>query len=736
MHLDFYQPILSRSSRWLLALPVLLMSWALALPGVSAQSCTADAGTLAPAGVTFGRTTATLNATPQGDEVVPEGFEKIFVLTSGNELVIEKVNSQPEFVVVPQGTFTIHTLVYNPETLDLGIVEFGETTGFDVNALLQQGGGAICASLDVAGASFEFGGEEECLATAGSLAANNISCLDEEVSLSAFRTEKAEVPEGFALIYVLTKGEDLVIVGTNDEPEFTVDMPGRFTIHTLVYNPETLDLSIVEPGVTTGFDVNALLIQGGGDICGALDVAGAPFDVEKCCQAEAGTLTADAAGCLPPEGEVHISASVDQAPNIPEGFQRIFVLTQGEELVIVNTNDEPQFDVSMTGRFTIHTLVFNPATLDLSIVVPGQTTGFDVNALLQQGGGDICGALDVAGAPFDIEECCTATAGALTADSSPCVPEDGTADISASVAEEPNIPEGFQRIFVLTRGEDLVIVDTNEDPEFTVDMPGRFTIHTLVFDPATLDLGIVVPGQTTGFDVNALLQQGGGDICGALDVAGAPFDLQLCCDATAGSLEPNNISCLDDEVSLSAFRTEKPVLPEGYTLIYVLTKGEDLVIVGVNDEPEFTVDMPGRFTIHTLVYNPETLDLSIVEPGVTTGFDVNALLIQGGGDICGALDVAGAPFMVSECNADRGGASAYPNPANHMINIKIPRIQNRGKVRVEVYNAEGQQVVNREYAPGTTQARLDLSNFENGIYTSKIYVGGREWATKRFVKMK
>lgn len=33
-------------------------------------------------------------------------------------------------------------------------------------------------------------------------------------------------------------------------------------------------------------------------------------------------------------------------------------------------------------------------------------------------------------------------------------------------------------------------------------------------------------------------------------------------------------------------------------------------------------------------------------PGQTTGFDANALLIQGGGSICASLDVQGAPQVV------------------------------------------------------------------------------------------
>jgi hypothetical protein len=46
--------------------------------------------------------------------------------------------------------------------------------------------------------------------------------------------------------------------------------------------------------------------------------------------------------------------------------------------------------------------------------------------------------------------------------------------------------------------------------------------------------------------------------------------------------------------------------------------------------------------------------LSIVEFGVTTGFDVNALLAQGGGTVCAALDVAGAGFIMAGCDAVLG----------------------------------------------------------------------------------
>ena len=81
----------------------------------------------------------TLEASINEAPIVPEGFELLYVLTSGNDLVIQNVNTSPEFEVTENGIYTIHTLVYDPNTLDLSIVELGVTTGFDVNSLLDPG---------------------------------------------------------------------------------------------------------------------------------------------------------------------------------------------------------------------------------------------------------------------------------------------------------------------------------------------------------------------------------------------------------------------------------------------------------------------------------------------------------------------------------------------------------------------------------------------------------------------
>jgi len=403
-----------------------------------------------------------------------------------------------------------------------------------------------------------------CDAMAGTLTARSFSCLPgTSVFLRAREEEVPVVPEGFEVLYVLTQTEDLVIVHVSDRPTFEVDEAALYTIHTLVYDPETLDLGLVEPGVTTGFDVNALLIQGGGTICGALDVAGAPFLVEECtpeeCPADAGALAPLEPEsyfsnvqtiCFDDRTAVQLQARATEFPTKPLGFELLYVLTEGADLVIRQVNRLPVFTVDARGTYRIHTLVYNPETLDLSIVEPGVTTGFDVNALLIQGGGDICGALDVAGAEFDVTICgdCRADAGSLAPRYEPCF-RDGSARLEAAVTHRPYVPYGFEKVFVLTAGEGLVIQAVNDKPIFNVRSGGIYTIHTLVYNPATLDLGIVEPGVTTGFDVNALLIQGGGGICGALDVRGARFDVGRGCGGYHLAVYPNPFR---DRVTLEA----------------------------------------------------------------------------------------------------------------------------------------------------------------------------------------
>jgi hypothetical protein len=152
----------------------------------------------------------------------------------------------------------------------------------------------------------------------------------------------------------------------------------------------------VEFGVTTGVDVLNLVAAAG--ICASLDAAGAPITVEEGseCIADAGTLySTNPINCLT-DGSTVLTAKAKSPALIPAGYQQIFVLTEGFSLTILNVSELPEFEVSNSGFYRIHSLVFNPSTLDLGVVKLGETTGFDVLNLVSEN--NICASLDVHGA--------------------------------------------------------------------------------------------------------------------------------------------------------------------------------------------------------------------------------------------------------------------------------------------------------------------------------------------------
>ncbi len=299
---------------------------------------------------------------------------------------------------------------------------------------------------------------------------------------------------------------------------------------------------------------------------------------------------------------------------------------------------------------------------------------------------------------FDLSITCTAppcdaTAGTLTADASPVTLVGGSATISATEGTAPFVPAGYSVLYVL--------------------------------------------GTTTGFDVNGLLIQGGGTICGALDVAGAPIvvEEEVTCDATAGTLvaDASPVTLVGGSATISATEGTAPFVPAGYSVLYVLTEGAGLVIIDAAATPSFTVSAAGDYTIHTLVYDPTTLDVTSVVFGTTTGFDVNGLLIQGGGTICGALDVTGAPIVVDEVvglseSVDRN-LSVYPNPSNGQFIVELNGAEGVGTLNMmdmmgrRVYTAgvnftgTFRQSIDLNVAKGTYVLQVIT---ENGIATRKV----------------
>ena len=581
-----------------------------------------------------------ISATPDGNAFAPAGFEILYVLTRGTELVILDVNQIPEFTVSGPADYTIHTLVYDPNTLDLTIVEFGVTTGFDVNGLLIQGGGDICASLDVTGApvSIEVENPDSGTITADSSSVN--ACQSDMVTISATADGNDIVPAGYQKLYVLTEGVDLVIIDTNNTPVFTVN-PGEYTIHTIVYDPTSLDLSVIQLGVTTGFDVNSLLVQGGGDICASLDVAGAPITVTSE-DPQSGTLTlfGDSPVVVCGEDMADIRAIPDGNENVPAGYEVIYVLTEGAELVITNVNASPEFTVPAPGEYTIHTLVYDPNTLDLSIINLGITTGFDVNGLLAQGGGAICASLDVAGAPVIIETLPLGDAGLIAEGSANNCLIPGQSVTRNAILTGQVIPEGDSLVVILVDSNGN-IVEVNAEPEFTISIAGDYTLHPVVYSPTACDI----------YSLTTVVEILDCD-CVAINLEGQAVSVEECCEARAGGLTDGIISgCIDPSIGLTATFTATAVglvVPPGSSTLYILTDANSNIVLSTSMTAEFEIAEAGNYTMHLLVYDPTTLDLSALVIGVNSIFDYDLEINSQGA--CASIDLLGFTLEVRICN--------------------------------------------------------------------------------------
>ncbi|MCI4668868.1 MAG: hypothetical protein MRZ79_12095, partial [Bacteroidia bacterium] len=647
-------------------------------------NCTAFAGVAPPDtnAVSLQNGSALLTATPTGNAVVPQGYTLVYLLAAGPQNKVAQINTQPSFTVTDTGKYSISPFVFNPDPNDSN---FFDTTwinpgpnGKRLNQVENQYARAgKCASI-VLHTGFLIhvtpGQQAVCTADAGAIkpdVANQVIGANGTASLVGIPQGNAVVPNGYAVIYVLTSGSNLLIEQVSSTPNFTVNAVGDYTMHTLVYDPDPnspdfLDLSVVVPGVTTGIDVFNIISSNG--LCASLDLAGAGFHVmPNPCTADAGTITADFTDVSLVNGSATLSATPDGNITVPAGYSTLFVLTSGPNLVIEQVSATPSFTVNSTGLFTIHTLVYNadstsPDFLDLSVVQFGTTTGGDVLGIVTAN--NICASLDVAGAPINVNAC-LANAGTLTASFSDVSLVNGSATISATPDGNINVPTGYSFIYVLTSGNGLVIEDVSALPSFTVSSTGLFTIHTLVFNGDStssdfLDLSVVQFGTTTGVDVLNLINNNG--LCASLDVPGAPINVNAC-TADAGTISEDfaNVSLVNGSATLTATPDGNINIPTGYSVLYVLTSGTGLVIEQVATTPSFVVNAAGDYTIHTLVFNGDStssdfLDLSIVQFGTTTGVDVLNLINANG--ICASLDVAGAGIHVAPCTANAGTITA------------------------------------------------------------------------------
>ncbi len=97
---------------------------------------------------------SSITASAETQAIIPTGYVDAFILANVNGQILE-ISSSPTFVPNAAGLFSIHHLVYNPANFNPS----SASTITGLNNLLNQGGGSICASLELDGAQFII---EEC----------------------------------------------------------------------------------------------------------------------------------------------------------------------------------------------------------------------------------------------------------------------------------------------------------------------------------------------------------------------------------------------------------------------------------------------------------------------------------------------------------------------------------------------------------------------------------------------
>ncbi|MFK8058340.1 MAG: gliding motility-associated C-terminal domain-containing protein [Saprospiraceae bacterium] len=282
-------------------------------------------------------------------------------------------------------------------------------------------------------------------------------------------------------------------------------------------------------GLVPGVYTFSIIDGGGCTYSGATRINGPdPADCNNC-DAEAGTLTGGmltAEDCDP----ITITATTGTAPVVPAGYQVLYVLTTAPNATISQVGPTPSFVIPMggNGTYTIHTLVYDPTTLDLSGVVLGATMAADIYLQLIDGGGNICASLDLTGTTFVIPECTDPTgcmdgaaAGSL-AGTDVCF--DGTSStLTPSQVTPPNVPMGYAQIFLLISVPGDTILATSTSPNFMVGAEGTYQIRSFVYFTDSLNVNtIIFPGQTTITQLQALLTP-----CESLGTGAAQFNVTL-----------------------------------------------------------------------------------------------------------------------------------------------------------------------------------------------------------------
>lgn len=453
-------------------------------------------------------------------------------------------------------------------------------------------------------------------------------------------------------------------VATSSSHDITVQPSPEFNVHLSLISGSCTGQSLLACAIGQNFGTTTTLSATGLTVGNTYLLrvadwyAGAPrsstFDIcvvaiaSTTCEAAAGNLVPDLANVCYAGGTTVLSATPSGNALVPPGFTTLYLLTSASE-VVLDQNDQPTFIAPGVGSFSMRTLVYEPATFDPASIQEGSSTIGSLNELFIQGGGAICASLDITGAGFTVESCCTASAGTLTAGGSTVCWQEPVVNIAATPVGDAVVPAGYSVLYLLSTAVDGVIRDTASTASFEVTAPGGYRIHTLVSASTTYDPGTIVPGTTTLADIAAAFLSTGGPHCGALDINGVLVEVVTCCPGSLGLIElAEDTLCYRAPEVTFEWSWMGADVPEGYGVHYLIADAQG-DILDTTTSTMIEVPAIGAYTLHALVSDTITLDLASALDTILTIEALNALLVQGGGSICALFDLPGTDLHVIDC---------------------------------------------------------------------------------------
>jgi gliding motility-associated-like protein len=783
--------------------------WSLENKASMVVVCTAEAGTITPdeGFICVPGTFTTVTATPDGNVVVPPEYLISYLLTTGANSLIVQNGGVPSFDVFVQGVYTIHPFVYDPITFELNSITVNTTTLQDLNIQLEQGGGAICGSLDLVGAttltekaigfvvtslpencnaedgqvilappsnSFEWfdgfmGDERNDLANGIYTVTVSLSSgCTSEISVTVNEVCQCPITPTVENIIVFesncgtsTGSAILEMIGNNDDYNYEWSPSVSLTNAGSNLGAGNYSVTISDANDPNCFSVenfvignidgpNAILSSSSLASCGTAN-GGATFAPTNLnydwCDGGTGfsrndlaagvcavTVSDPGTGCFDVVevviGEVNnlnVQVNIVAQPNCGMGDGIVSILVVGGSGNYTYAwgdggNSADRFGLSAgiymvtatdtnDGCSTVEIFSLTNATSGATINInsnvtlncSGDENGFvDYSVILDNGFIQPSTEVmrDALGNTFPNGGLSAGEYCILIYDGNGCLAGENCFEviqpnpilIDVSVVNQTCNQAGSISVFAIGGNNNFTydwadLSGTNDPANRTGLIAGGFTLTATDENGCSASVDITV-----------------GDDC---------LNPSLC-TANAGTLVVNaNSVCLDNgSVLILATPQENVVVPSGYEIIYVLTEFE--VIRAVGNEPKFTVMNAGSFTIHTLVYDPSTLDLSILVFGTTLAQDVVNLLLQGGGDICASLDVTGGTILVINCNSLN---CTTPPQLLNIIKIASSCNESTGSATINVVGGNNNYTF--DFSAGTVDGNV-VSDLVSGTYSVTI----------------